>query len=216
MFDFRRFRAIFASLCLLIASMTATALAEDFVTLFDGKTTAGWSPVAGKPGNWLVKDGLLITKGEGGGWLSTEKTYKDFVLKLEYKTESGGNSGVFIRAPHQGDPAYTGMEIQILDDDADIYKNLKPFQFCGSIYGVVPAKRGAIKPAGEWNSMEITAKGTKISIVLNGTTIVDADLKDHPEAAAQHPGILRDGGYIGLQSHSDPVEFRNIQVKSLD
>ena len=156
-----------------------------------------------------------MTKGEGGGWLSTEKTYGDFVLKLEYRLRPGGNSGVFIRSPRTGDPAYTGMEIQILDDESDRYKALQPFQYCGSVYGVVAAKRGQAKPAGEWNALEIRAEGPKVQVKLNGATIVDANLDDHPDAAEKHPGIKRRDGYIGLQSHSEPVEFRNIQIKEL-
>jgi hypothetical protein len=186
-----------------------------FVDLFDGQSTKGWTTVDGKPDNWQVKDGLLVTKGDGGGWLSTEKMYSDFVLKLEWRVRAAGNSGVFIRAPHMGDPAYKGMELQILDDDHPKYKSLKEGQYTGSIYLVVPSKRGHTKPAGEWNAMEIQAVGPKITVKLNGATIVDADLTEHPEAVKNHPGILRKEGYIGLQSHSDPVEFRNIQIKDL-
>lgn len=189
---------------------------DGFKPLFDGKTLAGWTMVDGKEGNWVVEDGVLITKGEGGGWLSTSDTYKNFTVKLEYRLKEGGNSGVFIRSPHNGDPAYTGMEIQVLDDDARVYKDLKPFQYCGSVYGVEAAKRGHTKAAGEWNAMEITANGSKITVTLNGAKIVETDLKDHQDVSKEHPGILRPDGYIGLQSHSEPVEFRNIAIKPID
>jgi hypothetical protein len=202
-----------AQILALLAFSLLAAADEGFVDLFDGKTTKGWMPVDGKAGNWTVQDGLLITKGEGGGWLSTEKTYSNFVLRLEYRTKEAGNSGVFIRAPHQGDPAYTGMEIQILDDEHPKYKSLKPFQYTGSIYGVVASERGHTKPPGQWNALEITAAGPKVTVKLNGATIVDADVTQHPEAAEMHPGLRRKDGYIGLQSHSDPIEFRNIQIK---
>ncbi|GAC1333499.1 MAG: hypothetical protein NVSMB14_00350 [Isosphaeraceae bacterium] len=206
----------FAVWGMLALGATATIAGdEEFKTLFDGKTTEGWTLVNSAKGNWVVQDGELVTKGQGGGWLSTDKQYADFTLKLEYKTKVGGNSGVFIRSPRSGDPAYTGMEIQILDDDADMYKALKPAQYCGSIYGVVATKRGFTKRAGEWNAMEITAKGTHVTIKLNGATVVEADLAEHQDAAKEHPGILRKTGYIGLQSHSEPVEFRNIMVKEL-
>ena len=108
-----------ALLVIALAASTAAADEEVFVSLFDGRTTEGWTPVGGQPGNWSVDDGRLITQGQGGGWLSTEKTYADFTLTLEYSVAPGGNSGVFLRSPRQGDPAYTGMEIQILDDNAD-------------------------------------------------------------------------------------------------
>ena len=202
-----------ALLALALAAPLVAAEDEGFTPLFDGKSTAGWTPVAGKQGNWTVADGLLVTRGEGGGWLSTERTYGDFVLKLEYRLRAGGNSGVFLRSPRSGDPAYTGMEIQVLDDEDARYKSLQPFQYCGSIYGVVAAERGHTKPAGEWNMMEIRAEGSKVQVKLNGATVVDADLEKHADAAEKHPGIKRRDGYIGLQSHSEPVEFRNIRIK---
>jgi hypothetical protein len=112
------------------------------------------------------------------------------------------------------------MEIQILEDSAPQYANLQPYQFHGSIYGVVPAKRGFLKPIGEWNTEEVTAKGRQITVKLNGTTIVDADIDkastpqtmDHRE----HPGLKRDKGHIGFCGHGDYLEFRNIRIKKLD
>jgi hypothetical protein len=204
------------TLCLLaLLSFAAPADDAGYLRLFDGKSLQGWTFVGGKPENWSVEDGVLVTKGEGGGWLSTEKTYGDFVLELEFRTRAGGNSGVFLRSPHTGDPAYTGLEIQVLDDNAEVYKDLKPYQYTGSIYGVIPARRGHVKPPGEWNAMEITARGPRIAVKLNGVVIVDGSLDDHPEAQKDHPGIKRTEGYIGLQSHSDRVEFRNIRIKTL-
>ena len=212
----RRFLSASVFTSAFLAAAIGLAAEEGFTPLFDGKSTEGWTPVGGKPGNWLVKDGLLVTKGEGGGWLSTDKTYANFVLTLEYKVGPGGNSGVFIRSPHSGDPAYSGMELQVLDDDDDQYKNLKPFQYTGSVYGVVAAKRGHTKKPGEWNRMEITADGPKVVVKLNGATIVDANLDEHQDAAKEHPGILRKEGYIGLQSHSDEVQFRNIETQGAE
>ncbi|NOX87429.1 MAG: DUF1080 domain-containing protein, partial [Calditrichaeota bacterium] len=104
--------------------------------LFNGKNLEGWKVIGGKPESWRVKDGILYTSGKGGGWISTVKEFGDFKLSLEFRVPAGGNSGVFIRAPHSGDPAYTGMEIQVLDDYAPVYANLKPWQYTGSIYGV--------------------------------------------------------------------------------
>ena len=208
-------RLVAVALLTLLARPALTADDEGFKPLFDGKTLSGWEPVGGKAGNWSVVDGDLVTKGDGGGWLSTSKTYGDFTLRLEYKVEAAGNSGVFIRSPRSGDPAYTGMEIQVLDDGDPSYKGLKPAQYTGSVYGVQAAKRGSTKKPGEWNAMEITARGPKILITLNGTTIVDTSLDDHADAADAHPGIKRADGYIGLQSHEDPVRYRNIRVKAL-
>jgi hypothetical protein len=188
---------------------------EAFRPLFDGKSLAGWTAIGGKADNWQASNGLLVTRGEGGGWLSTNETYTNFHLKLDYKLLAGGNSGVFVRSPRTGDPAYTGIEIQILDDNDDRYRELKPFQYCGSIYGVVAAKRGHTRPPGEWNTLEVEAKGSRLRTVLNGQTVVDADFADHLDAVKEHPGIARGDGYIGLQSHSEPVEFRNVEIKRL-
>jgi hypothetical protein len=199
----------------LLAAHAAQADEGGFVPLFDGKTTAGWTTVGGKPENWLVRDGVLVTRGQGGGWLSTDATYANFVLTLEFRFGPGGNSGVFLRAPREGNPAYAGMEIQILDDDAERYRSLKPYQYTGSIYGVVAAKRGHVKAPGQWNRMEIRADGPKVVVTLNGATIVDANLSEHADAVAEHPGLLRKDGFIGLQSHNDEVEFRNVAIKEL-
>ncbi|GIW87550.1 MAG: glycosyl hydrolase [Isosphaeraceae bacterium] len=189
---------------------------QEPTALFDGSSLNGWTLVGGTPGNWLAQDGRLITRGQGGGWLSTEREYDNFELSLEYKLQPGGNSGVFIRAPRSGDPAYTGIEIQILDDDDPRYQNLKPYQYCGSVYGVIPAQRGATRGPGQWNQMIIRADNRRIQVVLNGQKIVDGNLDEHRDAAAEHPGILRERGYIGLQSHDEPVEFRNLTIRPLD
>jgi hypothetical protein len=209
-------RSIAATFALL-AALAAPAPADDegFVSLFDGKSLTGWTTVGGKADNWAVEDGLLVTRGDGGGWLSTDGIYGNFTLRLEYKLQEGGNSGVFIRSPRSGDPAYTGMEIQVLDNEADRYKSLQPYQYCGSVYGVIPADRGHTKPAGEWNSMEITANKLQMTIKINGHTVVDDNLRKHADAVEKHPGMKRMDGYIGLQSHSEPVLFRNIQIKTL-
>src|SRR5690606_31527177 len=108
--------------------------------------------------------------------LYTDTEYKDFIFRFEFKLPPGGNNGVGIRAPLEGDAAYTGMEIQILDHDHPMYKNIQPYQAHGSVYGIVPAKRGFLKPAGQWNREEIIVNGREIKVILNGETIVDAHL----------------------------------------
>jgi len=166
----------------------------------------------------------LVCKKTGGGNLLTKKEYADFVFRFEFKLTPGANNGVAIRAPaNQGTLAYLGTEIQILDDGHEKYKGwLKDYQVHGSIYGVVPAKRGFLKPTGEWNSEEIRAEGRRVKVTLNGTVIVDADLD---EAVAKnggktldgenHPGLKRDKGHLGFLGHGDELEFRNIRVKEL-
>lgn len=205
------------SVCVVAVALAGSAADEssrDFKPLFNGKALDGWKVHGGKLASWAVEDGVLFTKGSGGGWLMTEKEYGDFELKLEFRVPKGGNSGVALRSPMKGDPAYTGMEIQILDDPS--YKGLKEWQHTGSIYGVVAAAKLATKPVGEWNAYHITCKGRKVKVELNGEKIVDADLDDHKEKhAKEHPGILREKGHIGLQEHGGKVEFRNVRVKEL-
>jgi hypothetical protein len=208
------------------ATLSATCDDKDdgFVSLFSGKDLTGWR--YGKRGDgenkagkgYQVENGVLFcTKGDGGN-LFTEKEYGDFVFRFEFKLEENGNNGVGIRAPLEGDAAYVGMEIQILDDYGPAYKDkLQPWQYHGSIYDVVPAKRGSLKPAGEWNTEEIYAKGRHIKVTLNGTVIVDANLDDvtDPDKMKKHPGLARTKGHIGFLGHGARVEFRNLRIKEL-
>ena len=132
----------------------------------------------------------------------------------------GSNNGLGIRAPKEGDAAYQGIELQILDEKAASsgkWGKLKDSQFHGSVYDVIAAKKGAQKPAGEWNVQEVTAKGRQITVVLNGQTILDADLSSvtDPEVLKKHPGLARTSGHIGFLGHNDYIEFRNIRIKEL-
>jgi 3-keto-disaccharide hydrolase len=191
---------------------------EGFDLLFNGKDLSGWKVnEGGKMDKWGVDKGVLYVQGAGGGWLMTEKEYGDFELQVEFKIPEKGNSGVALRSPMKGDPAYVGMEIQILDDawHKKNLKDLKPVQLTGSIYGVVPPSKDANKPIGEWNKYVITAKGRKVTIELNGVKIVDANLDDHKDQFEAHSGLKAEKGHLGLQSHSERVEFRNIYVKEL-
>jgi hypothetical protein len=133
--------------------------------------------------------------------------------------QPGGNNGLGIRAPLTGDAAYVGMEVQILDDTADQYKNLKPFQYHGSVYGIVPAKRGHLNPPGEWNYQEVIAHGRQVTVNLNGVTIVDADLDKASDPRTidgnPHPGLSRTSGHIGFLGHGAQIEFRNIRLLDL-
>jgi hypothetical protein len=202
-----------------LLSVALSAGAESgFVSLFDGKTLNGWKLVHGRGPGYVVENGVLVCPAEGGGNLFTANEYSDFVLRFDFRLSEGGNNGVGIRAPLEGDAAFQGMEIQILDDTHERYRGrLKPTQFHGSIYDVVPAKQGFRKPAGEWNTQEITARGRRITIKLNGHTIVDADLdsvKD-PDVLKRHPGLARASGHIGFLGHGTRVAFRNIQIQEL-
>jgi hypothetical protein len=186
---------------------------DGFKSLFDGKTLKGWQ---GATGGYAAENGVLVCKKDGGGNLFTDKEYADFVLRFEFKLESGGNNGLAVRAPLEGNPAYTSMELQILDDTADCYKDIKPYQFHGSVYGVVPSKPGFLKPVGQWNREEVIAKGSLITVKLNGTVIVDTDLKGaKPIDGQQHTGLDRTKGYLGFLGHGSRIEFRNLRIKVL-
>jgi len=129
-----------------------------FTSLFDGHSLNGWKLVGKHGDGYGVKNGVIYCAKGGGGNLLTENDYSDFILRFEFKLEEGSNNGIGIRAPIEGDAAYMGMEIQVLDDNAPQYDKLRPAQYHGSIYDVIPAKRGALKKAGQWNKEEISAK----------------------------------------------------------
>lgn len=175
----------------------------------------GWQQIGGSQDSWYFQDGILYTEGENGGWLATVRQYDDFQLSLEFRVPPGGNSGVFIRSPLEGDPAYTGMEIQILDDYAEQYRSLNPYQYTGSLYGVQAPSERVTKQAGQWQKMVVTARGSRIKVVLNGHKIIDTKTTYYQHKTDSHPGLTRDGGYIGLQNHGSRVEFRNIRIQVL-
>lgn len=188
-----------------------------FVPLFDGETLEGWQ---GSVNGYAVEDGAIVCKPRGGGNLYTAKEYANFHLKFEFKLTEGANNGIGIRTPMKTDAAYSGMEIQVLDNTAQKYANLKPYQYHGSIYGVAAAKRGHLKPVGEWNSQEIICNGKQVTVILNGETIVDADIEkaSTPKTidGKNHPGLKRDKGYIAFCGHGSRVEFRKLMLKELE
>ena len=175
----------------------------------------GWQQIGGQEGAWHFENGILSVEGEQGGWLATHRPYEDFALEVEFHVPPGGNSGIFLRAPLEGDPAYTGLEIQILDDYAEQGSRLEPFQYTGSIYGIQAPSERVSKQAGQWQRMVIMAQGVHIQVGLNGRKIVDTDLSYYIHLADTHPGLLRKGGYIGLQSHGSRIEFRNLKLREL-
>ncbi|MBI3680463.1 MAG: DUF1080 domain-containing protein [Acidobacteria bacterium] len=203
---------------LLFLAGTALGVEPGFVSLFDGKTLNGWRLMRGQGPGYVVQDGILVCPADGGGNLFTEKEFANFVFRFEYKLSAGGNNGAGIRAPLEGDTAYQGMEIQILDDQHEKYKGrIKPEQHTGSIYDVFPARTGFQKPAGEWNEEEITANGSRITVKLNGVVLIDADLNNvqEPLVLKKHPGLRRPSGHAGFLGHGTLVEFRNIRIRPL-
>jgi len=193
---------------------------EGFVPIFNGMNLAGW---VGNLQDYYAKDGTIIcdpARG-GSGNLYTEKEYSDFVVRFEFQLTPAANNGLGIRAPLEGDAAYVGMELQILDNEADVYKDLHPYQYHGSVYGVIPAKRGYLKPVGEWNYEEVIAKGNRITITLNGTVILDGDIAEASKNftstidGRDHPGLSNKQGHIGFLGHGSWVAFKNLRIKEL-
>jgi hypothetical protein len=218
----RRAASFVLLLVLLIAGLpfrahSAPVARDGFTPIFDGKTLNGWTLVNKAGRGYVAQNGVLTCPADGGGNLFTEKEYADFVLRFEFQLSPGGNNGVAIRAPLDGDAAYVGMEVQILDDSAPGYARLEPSQYHGSIYKVAAARRGALKPAGEWNREEIRAVGRRVTVTLNGVKILDTDLNriTDAEILRTHPGMRRDRGHIGFLGHGSLVRFRNIAVQDL-
>lgn len=202
-----------------VAALAQPALeAEGFESLFDGKSLDGWVLLDKQGAGYESRDGSLVTTRNSGGNLMTAAEYGDFVFRFEFKLESGSNNGLCIRCPLVSRRlAYEGNELQIIDNSAERYKDIKSWQKHGSLYNVAPAKTGALKPVGEWNSQEVTVQGSRVQVVLNGITILDFDTSEVTDRAtlARHPGLKRKSGHIGFLGHNEPVEFRNIFVKRL-
>jgi HEAT repeat protein len=192
--------------------------AEGFAVLFDGTDLNQW---VGNKTDYVVEDNALAIypAKESHGNLYTAEEYGNFVFRFEFQLTPGANNGLGIHTPLEGDAAYVGKEIQILDNTAPVYAKLEPWQYHGSVYGILPAKRGYLKPVGEWNQEEVEVKGDYIKITLNGTVILEGDLAkatrngtvDHKE----HPGLQRHRGHIGFLGHGTIVRFRNIRIKKL-
>ncbi len=199
-------------------NLTKEEKAQDFVSLFNGVDLTGW---VGNKTDYRAVNGEIIVKPESGGHgnLYTEKEYKDFNFRFEFKLTPGANNGLGIRTPQGVDAAYMGMELQILDNNADVYANLQPYQYHGSVYGVITAKRGFLKPVGEWNSEEVIVKGTHVKVILNGEVILDGDIAEASKNGTldhkNHPGLKNEKGYIGFLGHGSVVYFRNIRIKEL-
>lgn len=191
--------------------------AAGFISLFNGKDLTGW---IGNTAGYQADDGAIVVHPEkSSGNLYTENTFGDFVLRFDFQLTPGANNGIGIRAPLTGDAAYEGMEIQVLDSEHPKYSQLQPYQYHGSVYGVIPAKRGFLLPTGEWNREEIMIKGNRIQVTLNGTVITEGDIAEASINGTMdhkaHPGLIRKEGHIGFLGHGDVVRFKNLRIKKL-
>ncbi|MDO8682082.1 MAG: DUF1080 domain-containing protein [Armatimonadota bacterium] len=202
-------------LAVLACAVPAYSQDKDFVSLFNGKDLSGWHAMGADA--WQVKDGLLVCNGEGKGvrWLRSDAQYKDFALKLEYKIPAGGNSGVFFRAAEEGDPSYTGFQIQIYDD----FGKAPDAKGSAALVDAVAPSINVSRPAGEWNSMEISCIGSMLTVRHNGRRVIRIDLADPALNAKMKADYKlnnrRPIGYIGVQNHGIPVEFRNIRIRKV-
>lgn len=191
---------------------------EGFRVLFDGTNLDEWT---GNKKDYVMESGniVLYPSQSFGGNLYTKDQFDNFIFRFEFMLTPGANNGLGIRAPLEGDAAYGGMELQILDNEAPIYKDLQVYQYHGSVYGVIPAKRGYLKPVGEWNYQEVIADGDRIKVILNGTTILDGNIREASKNGTidkrNHPGLLNKTGHIGFLGHGSLVKFRNIRIKPL-
>jgi hypothetical protein len=193
---------------------------EGYRKLFNGKDLTGW---VAKPGAWAVEDGLLTPKGHGHVW--TVRQYGDFALTLEFKIAKGSNSGVGLRVDPSIQPWWRdgALEIQILDTAG---KKKLGKNDCGAMYDLVAPKQNAMKPAGQWNRLGAVAKGSQVTVELNGVEVVDIDLNQWSETGKNPDGTknkykraMKDmprRGHILLQDHGDPIWFRNIGIVPMD
>ena len=191
---------------------------EGYYILFDGTNMDQWT---GNVTDYILENGCisLHPSSAHGGNLYTKEEFSNFIFRFEFQLTSGANNGLGIRTPMEGDAAYVGMELQILDNEAPVYSNLAPYQYHGSVYGIIPAKRGYLKPVGEWNYQEVVANGDNIKITLNGTVILDGNIKEATKNGMpdkkNHPGLFNKKGHIGFLGHGSPVKFKNIRIKNL-
>ncbi len=197
----------------MIAMMMACGCSTS-TSLFNGRDLTGWVEVE-CAGSWSVQDGVLKCSGEktGYAWLSTERKYADFELTLEWRIEPGANAGIFLRAPdREGRTSMEGFEVQIKDDrdDADFT------DVSGAVFRRIPAAGEFSKPPGEWNHCRITCVGRQLRIELNGRLVLDTDIDTvEPRKDDKPMSEIAGEGYIGLQNHGDPVEFRNIRIREI-
>ncbi|MBN8460274.1 MAG: DUF1080 domain-containing protein [Verrucomicrobia bacterium] len=177
--------------------------------LFNGKDLTGWSGEG-----YEVKDGAIVCTPQGKN-LIYQEVFSNYILDFEFKLPPGGNNGLGIHYPGTGDSAYTGMELQILDNSDPKYKDLKDYQFHGSLYTLAPAAKTGLKPVGEWNRQRVSILGPAVKVELNGEIILRTNLDDINVKYPDHQGAKRRSGHIAFLGHGDAVAFRNIRITEL-
>ena len=195
---------------------TAVAVQAEWVTLFNGKDFTNFgAPGKTEKNGYLVKDGVIESTPRCRN-LMTEKQYADYILEFEFQLTPGANNGLGIHYPGKGNAAYAGMELQILDNTADKYKDkLKDYQYHGSVYELQPALRGHLKPVGEWNQQRVTCRGPRVTVELNGVCITDANLDELNKKKPGHKGAKRRRGHICFAGHGDVIRVRKMRIAEL-
>ncbi len=198
--------------------LSAQEVKDGYKVLFDGTNMHEWT---GNTKDYTLEDGtitLVPSRGSGGN-LYTKNEYGNFIFRFEFQLTDAANNGLGNRTPMEGDDAYVGMELQILDNEHPVYKDLQVYQYHGSVYGVIAAKRGFLKPVGEWNYEEVIANGDNIKITLNGEVILEGNIREAAKNGTidgkQHPGLFNKKGHIAFLGHGSKVKFRDIRIKEL-
>lgn len=177
--------------------LTPAEKKEGWQLLFDGKTLKGWEARKtfdeNATGDWMVTGGAIVCPGTTPGWLSSDGTFGDFHLRLQFRGNENVNSGVFLRSQKEGQPHITGYELQIWDYQPAGYNT-------GSLVGAVKAPATKIL-ADQWNDYDIRAEGDHFVVALNGKPLLDAQEGAHKS------------GVVGFQCQKDyRIEFRNIRI----
>ena len=205
-------------------TLSADEKAAGWKLLFDGKSTAGWRAYNADtmPSGWQAVDGIF-TRVSRAADIITKDQYGDFELTLDWKLGPGGNSGLFYRAVEGLDWIYNGAPEYALLDDERHNDGKNPLTSAGSVHSVYAPPKGVVKPAGEWNTSRVVAKGTHIEHWLNGQKVVEyeqgsPDWVAHVQAGKfgrqpQYGKAMK--GHIGLQEHGGRAEFRNIKIREL-
>ncbi len=198
-----------------MAAGAALAQGAEWTSLFNGKDFEGWGG-AGKTelNGYVIRDGMIEATGKCRNLVS-EREYADYIMEFEFQLTPGANNGLGIHYPGSGNPAYAGMELQILDNSSKKYEKLRDFQYHGSLYSLLPADRGGLKPVGEWNFQRVTCRGPRITVELNGRCILDADLEGINKAHPDHAGAKRRRGKICFAGHGDVIRLRGLRVGEL-
>lgn len=206
------------------ASLTPDERAAGWRALFDGSTLTGWRGFrkSAVPDGWRVVDGNITRVGPGGDIITTDQ-FENFELSLEWKVQPAGNSGIFYRVTEENSHTYeSGPEMQVLDD-AGHQDGKSPLTSAGAVYGLYPAPRGIVRPAGEWNRARVIANGAHVEHWLNGTKVAEYELWSPDWEKRVRESKFEEWrtygrakrGHIALQDHGDTVAYRNIKIRVL-